>query len=187
VLRPGGRAVISDIVSDEPVPSHLQQDAELWSGCISGALQEEAFLKAFENAGFYGIEMPVLQEQPWQVVEGIEFRSATVIAYKGKEGPCDDYHQAVIYRGPFKQVTDDDGHVFERGQRTSVCGKTFAIMMRAPYDDCFIPVEPYQQVSDQDAGPMDCRGEKRSPRVTKGKNYTLTIAGDDCCGSGDCC
>jgi arsenite methyltransferase len=187
VLRPGGRAVISDIVSDEPGPSHLQQDAELWSGCISGALQEEAFLKAFENAGFYGIEMPVLQEQPWQVVEGIEFRSATVIAYKGKEGPCDDYHQAVIYRGPFKQVTDDDGHVFERGQRTSVCGKTFAIMMRAPYDDCFIPVEPYQQVSDQDSGPMDCRGEKRSPRVTKGKNYTLTIAGDDCCGSGDCC
>ena len=40
VLRNGGRAVISDIVSDEPVPEHLQNDTGLWSGCISGALTE---------------------------------------------------------------------------------------------------------------------------------------------------
>ena len=82
----------------------LQNDPELWSGCISGAFQETEFLEAFERAGFYGCEMPVLQEQPWQTVEGIEFRSATVIAYKGKEGPCDDYNEAVIYRGPFTKV-----------------------------------------------------------------------------------
>src|SRR5439155_18187096 len=41
VLRKGGRAVVSDIVSDEEVPEHLQNDPELWSGCISGALTEE--------------------------------------------------------------------------------------------------------------------------------------------------
>lgn len=68
----------------------MQNDAELWSGCISGALQEHEFLQAFQRAGFYGITMPVLQDDPWQTVEGIEFRSATVIAYKGKEGACDD-------------------------------------------------------------------------------------------------
>src|SRR5438309_3541052 len=55
VLKRGGRAVISDIVSDEDVPEHLQSDAELWSGCISGALTEEGFLQAFSDAGFYGI------------------------------------------------------------------------------------------------------------------------------------
>ena len=52
VLKKGGRAVISDIVSDEEVPEELQSDPELWSGCISGALTEEGFLAAFENAGF---------------------------------------------------------------------------------------------------------------------------------------
>lgn len=52
VLRKGGRAVISDIISDEEVPEHLQRDPELWSGCISGALTEEGFLKAFSDAGF---------------------------------------------------------------------------------------------------------------------------------------
>ncbi|MES2572216.1 MAG: methyltransferase domain-containing protein, partial [Verrucomicrobiota bacterium] len=41
VLRDGGRAVISDIVSDEEVPLELQTDPELWSGCISGALTED--------------------------------------------------------------------------------------------------------------------------------------------------
>ena len=187
VLRPGGRAVISDIVSDERVPEHLQQDAELWSGCISGAFQERDFLQAFERAGFYGMEMRALQEEPWQTVEGIEFRSTTVIAFKGKEGPCDDYHEAVIYRGPFNQVTDDDGHVFQRGQRTAVCGKTFSIMTRAPYVDSFFPVRPHQEVLAQDARPMDCNGVERSPQVTKGKHYNLTIVGEDGCGSGDCC
>jgi arsenite methyltransferase len=39
VLRRGGRIVISDIVSDEPVPEHLAQDRDLWSACVSGAFQ----------------------------------------------------------------------------------------------------------------------------------------------------
>jgi arsenite methyltransferase len=90
VLRRGGRAVISDIVCDEDVPEHLQRDPELWSGCISGAFREDRFLEAFEEAGFYGIEVIERQQQPWQTVEGIEFRSLTVVAYRGKEGVCLD-------------------------------------------------------------------------------------------------
>src|SRR6266540_5059464 len=49
VLKKGGRAVIADIVSDEEVPEEMQNDPELWSGCVSGALTEEAVLAAFEN------------------------------------------------------------------------------------------------------------------------------------------
>ena len=109
VLRRGGRAVISDIVCDEPVPDHLQADPELWSGCISGAFVEHEFLQAFAEAGFYGMEIMARQSEPWAVVEGIQFRSMTVRAYKGKEGPCRDHRQAVIYQGPWKTVEDDDG------------------------------------------------------------------------------
>src|SRR5437899_1185546 len=78
VLRKGGRAVISDIVSDEEVPQPLQTDPELWSGCISGALTEDGFLKAFSDAGFYGIQILKYDEKPWRTVKGIEFRSVTV-------------------------------------------------------------------------------------------------------------
>ena len=68
---------------------------------------------------------------PYQTVEGIEFRAITVTAYKGKEGPCIERNQAVIYRGPWKQVVDDDGHTLERGARMAVCDKTFKLYSQA--------------------------------------------------------
>src|SRR5881398_751517 len=100
VLKKGGRAVICDIVSDEEVPDEMQNDPELWSGCISGAFTEESFLQAFERAGFYGIRILKRDAAPWRAVEGIEFRSVTVEAFKGKQGQCFERNQAVIYRGP---------------------------------------------------------------------------------------
>src|SRR5205823_5840528 len=121
VLKKGGRAVISDIVSDEEVPEELQSDPELWSGCISGALTEEGFLQAFEHAGFYGIQILKRDAQPWRTVQGIEFRSVTIEAFKGKQGECFERNQAVIYRGPFKEVLDDDGHRMQRGKPYAVC------------------------------------------------------------------
>jgi SAM-dependent methyltransferase len=86
VLKKSGRAVISDIVSDEEVPEQMQNDPELWSGCISGAFTEQGFLAAFENAGFYGIQILKRDHRPWRTVQGIKFRSVTVEAFKGKQG-----------------------------------------------------------------------------------------------------
>ena len=156
VLKRGGRAVISDIVSDVEVPDHLRADADLWSGCISGAYQEEAFLKAFEDAGFYGVTLDKRDSTPWQTVEGIEFRSVTVVAYKGKQGPCFDHDQAVIFKGPWSSVLDDDAHVYERGVPTAVCAKTFEILSRAPYGEFFELLEPAVAVDPGSAPLFDC-------------------------------
>lgn len=82
VLRSGGRAVISDIVSDLPVPDDMQSDPELWSGCISGAMQEQEFLSAFEWAGFNAVTVLQRQSTPWRVVGNIQFRSITIEAKK---------------------------------------------------------------------------------------------------------
>ncbi|MGH3765493.1 MAG: methyltransferase domain-containing protein [Pseudonocardiaceae bacterium] len=146
VLRRGGRAVISDIVSAVEVPLPLRADPELWSGCISGAYQEEAFLEAFERAGFYGVHLVKRDAAPWRVVEGIEFRSVTVVAYKGKQGECRDHGQAVIYRGPFKAVLDDDEHILTRGVPTAVCAKSFEMYAREPYAQQFHLLEPAEAV-----------------------------------------
>ncbi|NJL29842.1 MAG: methyltransferase domain-containing protein [Thermoanaerobaculia bacterium] len=188
-LRRGGRAVISDIVCDEPVPEHLQHDPELWSGCISGAFTEEGFLAAFERAGFYGIRILERQREPWRTVEGIEFRSVTVEAFKGKQGPCFEHNQAVIYKGPFKEVLDDDGHRMERGGRYAVCRKTFELYSRAPYAGFFEPVEPLAAIAPEDAAPFDCsRTARRHPRETKGLDYNATTeASGSCCGPDGCC
>lgn len=181
VLKRGGRAVISDIVSDREVPDGLRRDPELWSGCISGAFQEEAFLEAFEAAGFYGITLEKRDAEPWRVVEGIAFRPVTVIAYKGKEGACWDHGQAVIYKGPWKQVVDDDGHVLHRGRITAVCEKTFDIYRRQPYADQFehlMPTEPLSEIR-----PFPCGAEpiSRDPASLQG------IGGTGACGPSACC
>lgn len=104
VLKPGGRAVISDIVAGEPVPLHLQNDPELWSGCISGALPEEDFLQSFKDAGFNDVEVLKFDAEPWRTVEGIEFRSMTVQAFKGKQGPSLERHPKKT-KGRDAQVT----------------------------------------------------------------------------------
>jgi arsenite methyltransferase len=188
VLKRGGRAVISDIVSDEPVPAHLIEDPGLWSACVSGAFAEEDFLRAFEEANFHGIQIEDLRSEPYQTVEGIEFRAITVTAYKGKEGPCIERNQAVIYRGPFKQVVDDDGHTLARGARIAVCDKTFKLYSQRPYQDQFILVRPREEVPFESAGVFDCsRDHKRHPRETKGREYKVTSASANNCAPGSTC
>jgi SAM-dependent methyltransferase len=168
VLRRGGRCAISDIVSDEDVPLELQNDPELWSGCISGAMREDRFVQAFSEAGLYGVRIASYQKEPWAIVGGIEFRSMTVVAWKGKQGACLDHNEAVIYNGPWSQVVDDDGHVLRRGERTAVCRKTFGIYTREPYADQVTPVPPLVEVGEQEAGEFDCRRDVvRAPRETK--------------------
>lgn len=189
VLKRGGRAIISDIVSDEDVPEELQNNAELWSGCISGAFREDEFLEAFEEAGFYGLEIVNRQEEAWAVVDGIEFRSLTVRAWKGKEGPCLDRHQAVIYNGPWKAVVDDDGHKLLRGKRMAVCDKTFRLYSSAPYAEQITPVAPVEDVPLEQAAEFNCHQTAvRDPQETKRGEPTLDILpGADCCGDGGSC
>ena len=188
VLRRGGRVAISDIVSDEPVPEHLAKDPNLWSACVSGAFQEEEFLRAFEEAKFHGIRIEELSTEPYRIVEGIEFRAITVTAHKGKEGPCIERNQAVVYRGPWKQVVDDDGHTLERGARTAVCDKTFTLYSQPPYAGQFILVPPRQEVALESAGVFDCaRDHRRSPRETKGAEFKVTALSSSVCGPGSSC
>ena len=190
VLAEGGRAAVSDIVADEDVPERLQSDPTLWSGCISGAFREDRFLAAFEDAGFHGIEIVKRQREPWRTVEGIEFRSLTVVARKGKQGPCLERNQAVIYRGPFKRVEDDDGHVYLRGARAAVCDKTYRLLQQPPYAHWFDGIAPRIEVPLAEANEFDCRRSKlRNPRETKGADYRTTTAqaGPYCDADGPCC
>ena len=195
VLRPGGRAVISDIVSDDSVPEELQSDPELWSGCISGALERLNFLAAFEQSGFVDIRLASLQEQPWQVVEEIAFRSATVIAYRPhliSEGEgfaaqteeflstCGDENR--VYQGPFKYVVDDDGRMYTRGETcegalAQAAGRESVADQFATYSSGPLSSGPLS------SGPSDSPRPDQSVRTP----FSLPSVGDDCCSDGGCC
>lgn len=179
VLKPGGRVAISDIVSDEVVPAHLRADPMLWSGCISGAFQEHEFICAFRDGGFLATSYDKWDAEPWQVIEGIEFRSVTLTAVKGAGTECLDYGHAVIYRGPYATITDDEGHVYLRGERMAVCERTYKLLTQGPYQNDFIGIAPAEQ-----RAPVNwCApaGALRPAAETKGAAYTQTGVSAGCC------
>ncbi len=136
VLKDHGRIVIADIVADRDVPLHQRKDPRLWGECISGALTEEEFLAALERAGFYGLQ--VLKKTFWKEVEGFKFFSITVRGFKfEKTAGCVYAGQTATYVGPFKGVSDEEGHWFPRNVQVEVCTDTAAKLSHAPYAGLF--------------------------------------------------
>lgn len=203
VLRPGGRAIISDIVSDVAVPAQLQADPELWSGCLAGAFQLEAFLEAFEQAGLVDVQLDTLQSSPWRIVDGICFRSATVVAYRPQniveahDPACEDDGVGSlpgstptirrVYRGPFRYAVDDQGVMFTRGQ---VCHDTTAVAAARPaLAEQFASFETSSNPSEASSNPSEERqivsGRNDLPQQPPGGQ--LPTADGQCCGDQTCC
>ena len=55
VLKPGGHFSISDIVLEGELPAKWKQVAELYAGCVSGAIQREVYLEIIETLGFKNV------------------------------------------------------------------------------------------------------------------------------------
>ncbi|MDQ2092521.1 methyltransferase domain-containing protein [Rhodalgimonas zhirmunskyi] len=140
LLKPGGEIYFSDVYADRRVPQALAEDEVLYGECLSGALYWNDFLKLAREAGFddprrvehrrLGIENPVLAEKLGQ----LRFISATCRLFKldGLEPQCEDYGQAVIYKGTVPHMPHalvlDDHHVIETGKVFPVCGNTWKML-----------------------------------------------------------
>jgi radical SAM protein with 4Fe4S-binding SPASM domain len=83
ILKPGGRYLISDIVSDKPVPGYLKRDKEMWNACLSGALTDKDFTAVAKDAGFLNVKMT--KNYLYKKVEFIEFYSITLTGNKPKK------------------------------------------------------------------------------------------------------
>ena len=57
VLKPGGHFSISDIVLEGILPKKIKEAAEMYAGCVSGALQSDEYLGVIKSAGFTGIRI----------------------------------------------------------------------------------------------------------------------------------
>ncbi|KXA90825.1 hypothetical protein AKJ64_05200 [candidate division MSBL1 archaeon SCGC-AAA259E17] len=57
VLRPAGRILISDIVTDGELPEEIRKNPEAWAACIGGAVEREEYLNIIEEAGFEKIDI----------------------------------------------------------------------------------------------------------------------------------
>lgn len=152
---------------------------------------EQAVLEAFDAAGFHGLKLH------WSRAEGplaldrigdVDVRICLVEAYKGKQGPCLELGQAVVYSGPWREVHDDDGHVYRRGERVAVCAKTYDLLMREPYRGALMGLRSRSEPPLSLAAPFDCNTPAlRSPAVTKGLAAFAGAQGPSGCVPGEGC
>jgi len=142
LLKPGGEMYFSDVYADRRVPAELAADPVLCGECLAGALYWNDFLHLARGVGFVdprlvedcaiAVRDPSIAER----VAPVRFFSATYRLFRlpGLEPDCDDYGQAVVYRGTVpRQPGDwalDKHHRFGTGKVVSVCGNTYACSLR---------------------------------------------------------
>jgi arsenite methyltransferase len=69
VLKPGGHFSISDVVLEGALPEGLRKDAEMYAGCVSGAIQKEVYLELIKSNGFENIT--IQKEKPIVIPDDI--------------------------------------------------------------------------------------------------------------------
>ncbi len=86
MLKPGGRFVVSDIYSLEPVPAQYRNDPVAVSECWAGAVTREEYLKTLDETGFKGIT--ILEESKPYPKGLIHVASFTIFGSKEKKCCC---------------------------------------------------------------------------------------------------
>lgn len=140
LLKPGGELYFSDVYADRRVDESLKNDPELYGECLSGALYWNDFLNLAKQAGF--ADPRLVEDRPLTIEnESIQkrlgatrFYSATYRLFKldQLEPACEDYGQAVIYRGGIEHHRDsfmlDKHHIIETKKVFPVCGNSWRML-----------------------------------------------------------
>ncbi|SMF23289.1 methyltransferase domain-containing protein [Pseudogulbenkiania subflava] len=140
LLKPGGEFYFSDVYADRRVPESVRNDPVLYGECLGGALYWNDFLRLAQRHGF--ADPRLVTDRPLVIDDAqlaekagsIRFYSATYRLFKldGLENACEDYGQAVIYRGtvphhPHRFMLDKH-HDIEAGRVFPVCGNTWRML-----------------------------------------------------------
>jgi len=149
LLKTGGEMYFSDVYADRRVPKSLKQNEILWGECLSGALYWNDFLTYARNAGFTDPRavksnpITIENEELTDLIGNIKFFSVTYRLFKidGLESDCEDYGQAVAYKGGIPNVGQslflDNHHEFPIGKIVSVCGNSYKMLHDTRYKDYF--------------------------------------------------
>ncbi len=152
VLKPQGRLVMSDPVTDDYIPPHVQNDERLRALCMSGMLSLKEYLAMITEAGFGTLEVRakrpyrVLAPGAYEVEKLVYIESVEVAAIKDPmpaDGPCVFTGKSAIYYGTEPYFDDNAGHVLLPNQPLAVCDKTAAALMSLGRNDIFISESTY--------------------------------------------
>lgn len=116
VLKPGGHFSVSDIVLQGELPEGLRQSAEMYAGCVSGAIQKENYLDHIRNNGFVNVR--IQKEKRITLPDEIVLQYLSVEEFqKYKAGHSGIFSITVFGEKP---VTDTDTTKLEK--KAACCG-----------------------------------------------------------------
>ncbi len=124
ILKPGGRLVVSDIVTDSAIPAAIRNNVRYRGECLGGAMQQEELVAMMESAGFSSIRF--IKRFPYRQVENMDFFSLTYEAFRSavvKKKLVD-----VVYRGPYGAVHTESGIMLVKGKRSSIPSAEVALL-----------------------------------------------------------
>lgn len=149
LLKPGGEFYFSDVYADRRVPNAVRNDPVLYGECLGGALYWNDFTRLAQRHGFadprlvsdreLAITDPLLAKR----IGNLRFFSADYRLFKlpSLESACEDYGQAVIYRGTIPEHPDrfvlDKHHDIETGRVFPVCGNTWHMLHSTRFQSHF--------------------------------------------------
>ena len=145
LLKPGGELYFADVYADRRVSPDLRDHPVLYGECLGGALYWNDFHRIARSSGFPDPRLvedrPLsLSDSELQALTGnIRFHSATyrLFAIDALEDACEDFGQAVIYKGTIPNRSDsytlDKHHRFETGRTFPVCGNSFRMLKESRY------------------------------------------------------
>ena len=141
ILKPGGRFMISDIISDKEVPEAMQNNKELWGECVSGALTLNKFLSYAKKNRFQGLR--VQKDYLWKEVEGSKFYSYTIEGCKHVPSENKSFCSSLLatYAGPFESVTFQ-GTVYPVGIAVEINEDTAQLLASHSYAGQIIITNP---------------------------------------------
>jgi len=157
LLKPGGEMYFSDVYSDRRIPKVLVDDPVLYGECLSGAMYWNDFQNLARKVGFSDPRLvedrPITIDNPCieNRVGHIGFFSATYRLFKiaGLELFCEDYGQAVIYKGTVEHNPQDflldKHHLIPKGKVFPVCGNTYRMLHESRFKAHFDFIGSWEQ------------------------------------------
>ncbi len=126
ILKPGGRLVIADVVTDEPVAAAIKNNKKYRGECLGGAMQQDDLTAMLEDCGF--VSLFLHKRYPYRQVAGNSFYSLTYEARKQVSVAADGQQVRACYRGPLPVLATESGLQLERGQIISLPAKEAALL-----------------------------------------------------------
>jgi hypothetical protein len=146
VLSPGGRVALHVLTADRPMSSAPSLPGP--AAAVKAVPTDGDLLASLERAGFVGVRLTKFGPSPCFRMHEAEMRETIAEAFAPATN--DDGSVLVMYRGPFREVSDDAGRVYRRGERVRVPAGEWAQLSAS------LPVDAFTRLAEPEIATLAC-------------------------------